>query len=197
MQFGQNTNRRMRADCMSCASRLIVRSIARPNGIAWCRQPTGPARSRSRRRARSFARAEREPRAGFARAALKPCWVSARALRHLVTAHCEFRHVSRAACTSARGHSEGPGNPAWAPCEPRAGPVRQLRSSQPPREPRGLGWIPVGPHSAGPPRGSWKWPARSRRDPRGPPLRWTSQEPMRVATVAHFAAPPESREVST
>ena len=175
MQFEQNINRRMRADCMSCASRLIARSIARPTGTAWCRQPSGPARSRSRRRASSFARAEREPRAGFARAALKPCWVSARALRHLVTAHCEFRHVSRAACTSARGNLEGPGNPAWAPCKPRAGPVRQLRSSQPPGNrgvsagspwahtprdlpgahgsgPRGLDGIPVGPHSAGRPR---------------------------------------------
>eukprot|EP00959_Pyramimonas_sp_CCMP1952_P228722 4782247-Pyramimonas_sp.AAC.1 len=48
---------------------------------------------------------------------------------------------------------ERPGNPTWAPCKPRAGPVRQLPSSPPPRRPRGLDWIPVGPHSAGLPRG--------------------------------------------
>ena len=80
---------------------------------------------------------------------------------------------------------------------------RQLRSSQPPREPRGPDGIPVATDSAGPPRSPRKWrrlrssqapgTARPRCHLRRTSLRWPSQEPTIVATVAQLAAPREAR----
>ena len=103
-------------------------------------------------------------------------------------------------------HVHSPGRPR----SPRK--CRQLRSWQlppagsrevPPRSPCNV-------HSAGPPRSprkcrqlrSWQFPpqgaARSRRDQRTLPIRWTSQEPPKVQTVAQLAAPPAGgREVPT
>ena len=66
------------------------------------------------------------------------------------------------------------------------------------REPRGLVWVCVGHHSAGPVPtkvakvsqiAASQGAARSRLGVRGTPLRWPSQEPTQVATVSLFAAP--------
>ena len=65
---------------------------------------------------------------------------------------------------------------------------------------RGRIWICVGPHNAGPPSSPRKWrPFRRSQPPqrtacyggdlRKTPLRWASQEPTKVATVAQIAAP--------
>ena len=85
----------------------------------------------------------------------------------------------------------------WASQEPtNAATVPQIAA---PQGRRGLVLMCVGRHCAGPPRSSRRWRqlrgwqlpgrARSRFDPRGARLRWTSQELTKVATVAHLAAP--------
>ena len=194
MQFKQTYHRRMRADCASCARRLLARSIGWPIGAARRRQPPGPARAPRRPRART----SREPSANPALVSPEPRPCLLRFPREPRAAClcrlCALRMASRDARACARAVSKGLGgaprrfraSPARARRgltralrEPRVSPVRASRepraiSARATRDLRAsLARAPREPRAspALPPREPRASPARAPRDPRAIPAR--------------------------